>query len=145
MKNTLIAITLFVTISCTAQNVPAEVKSAFEKSFPNTSVKKWDKEDGNYEANFTKDGKAMSAVYDAAGKWQETETDIAVSALPKAIVDYINKNYKNASIKEAAVLSRPGISKLYEAEIKDKDLLFDGDGKFIKEETEEDSAKEEKD
>ena len=134
MKNTLIIVALLATINCIAQNVPIAVKNAFAKSFPNIIVKKWDKEDGNYEANISKDGKAMSATYDAKGNWMETETDIKVDELPPVVTNYIKTNYKGSTIKEAAVLSRPGISKLYEAEVKSKDLLFDKDGKFLKEE-----------
>ncbi|MEO8710834.1 MAG: PepSY-like domain-containing protein [Parafilimonas sp.] len=134
MKNTIIAFALLTAFSCTAQNVPDAVKTAFAKSFPNTDVKKWDKEDGNYEANFTKDAKSMSATFDANGTWMETEADIKVSELPAAVTDYIKANYSGAKIKEAAVLSRPNISKLYEAEVKGKDLLFDENGKFLKEE-----------
>ena len=62
------------------------------------------------------------------------KTDIKISELPAAIRDYTKTSYKDAAIKEAAVLSRPGNAKLYEAEVKGKDLLFDGQGKFIKEE-----------
>ena len=76
----------------------------------------------------------MSATFDATGKWLETETDIKVSELPKAVLDYVKTNYKGASIKEAAVISNPTSSKMYEAEVKGKDLLFDENGKFLKEE-----------
>jgi putative PepSY-like beta-lactamase-inhibitor len=134
MKNTIIAFALLATVSCAAQNVPGAVKNAFAKSFPNTTVKKWDKEDGNYEANFTKDGKSMSATFDTTGKWMETETDIRVNELPAAVINYVKSNYKGATIKEAAVLSNTESKKMYEAEVKGKDLLFDENGKFVKEE-----------
>jgi len=65
MKRVFAFMIVLTAFNCSAQNVPAEVKAAFAKSFPNTTVKKWDKEDGNYEANFTKDGKTMSATFDA--------------------------------------------------------------------------------
>ena len=134
MKNTIIAFALLTTVSCAAQNVPDAVKNAFAKSFPNTPVKKWDKEDGNYEANFTKDKKSMSATFDATGKWTETETDIKVSELPAAVINYVKSTYNGATIKEAAVLSNTERKKMYEAEVKGKDLLFDENGKFIKKE-----------
>lgn len=120
--------------NCFAQKVvPVEVKEAFTKSFPGITVKKWDKEDGNYEANFTKDGKSMSATFDAKGEWLETETDIAISELPAAVSDYVKDHYKGAVIKQAAKL-RTSKGDMYEAEVKGKDLLFDMNGKFIKEE-----------
>ncbi len=134
MKKLLSGVLLLAVINCTAQKEPAVVTAAFAKAFPGVTVKKWDKEDGSYEANFTKDGKTMSATFDAAGNWQETETDIKVSELPAAIADYIKANYKGATIKEAALLTKPGDKKMYEAEVKGKDVLFDMQGKFLKEE-----------
>jgi len=133
MKKLLVAVIAFSCVSCMAQNVPAAVTTAFEKSFPNTVVKKWDKEDGGYEANFTKDSKSMSATYDANGTWKETETDIKIAELPASVVDYIKTNYKGAGIKEAAVIETAN-GRMYEAEVKGKDLLFDMDGKFLKQE-----------
>jgi Putative beta-lactamase-inhibitor-like, PepSY-like len=134
MKQLLIVAAILLATSCAAQTIPAEVKTAFAKSFPNTTVKKWDKEDGNYEATFSKDGKTMSATFDAKGNWIETETDIKVSELPASVISYINANYKGATVKEAAIISNPESKKLYEAEVKGKGLLFDEQGKFLKEE-----------
>ena len=131
MKKLFVVAAAFVAVNCKAQDVPPAVKTAFEKAFPNTTVKKWDKEDNDYEANFSKDGKTMSATFDANGAWKETETDIKVAELPVSVVNYIKTNYKDAGIKEAAIIeSKDG--KMYEAEVKDKDLLFDMNGKFIK-------------
>ena len=124
---------LIITVNCAAQNIPAPVKAAFEKSFPNTVVKKWDKEGSSYEANFSKDAKTMSATFDADGTWKETETDIRVAELPAPVLSYIKSNYKEAGIKEAAIIETPK-GKMYEAEVKGKDLLFDMDGKFLKQE-----------
>ena len=134
MKQLLIVVAILSATGCAAQTIPADVKTAFAKSFPNITVKKWDKEDGNYEANFSKDGETMSATFDAKGNWMETETDIKVSELPASIISYINANYKGATAKEAAIISNPENKKLYEAEVKGKDLLFDEQGKFLKEE-----------
>ncbi len=124
---------LLATIQCTAQNTPAAVKNSFSKTFPNTIVKKWDKEDGKYEANFTKEGTTMSATFTANGTLTETETDMKVSDLPSSVINYVKTNYKDEPIKEAAVIVR-GNEKMYEAEVKGKDLLFDMNGKFLKEE-----------
>ena len=136
MKTLLMAIAVSTTMSCFAQkDIPAVVQEAFKKNFPGVTVKKWDKEDGNFEANFSKDGKTMSATFDAKGKWLETETDIEVKDLPASIVSYIKAHYNNAAIKEAAMLKTPAGDK-YEAEVKGvkKDLLFDANGNFLKEE-----------
>ena len=117
--------------------VPQAVKSAQEKKFPGIKVK-WSKEEKDFEAEFTKDGKKMSAVFDANGTWTETETNIKVSDLPKAVMDYMTKTAKAKTVKEAAIVSKPDGSTVYEAEANGKDYLFDATGKFLKAEKDED-------
>ena len=133
MKRMLVAATMLTTVSCLAQDAPSAVKSAFAKYFPGVTAKKWDKEDGKYEADFTKDSKKMSATFTADGTMEKTETGIKVAELPSAVTDYIKTNYKGATVKEASMIVR-GSDKMYETEVKGKDLLFDMQGKFIKEE-----------
>ncbi len=132
MKRVLVALALLATVSCIAQNAPAAVKGSFAKNFPGITAKKWDKEHGKYEANFIKDGKTMSATFSADGTLEETETDIKVAELPSSVTDYIKANYKDASIKEAAMIVKGNGDKMYEAEVKGKDLLFDMQGRFLK-------------
>ena len=114
-----------------ASKVPSAVKTSFAKDFPGMSAK-WEKENANYEANFRMDGKTMSALYDAKGNKEETETDIKLSDLPQSVKDYIARNYKGEKIKEAAIITRANGEVNYEAEVKGTDVLFTKDGKFIK-------------
>lgn len=116
-----------------ASKVPASVKSAFSKNFPKITDIKWEKENGNYEANFSDNGKKMSATFDEKGTWLETESKIEISELPSGVAAYVEKNYKGQKIKGAAKLNMPGGATNYEAEVKGKDLIFDANGKFIKE------------
>ena len=111
--------------------VPTAVKNSFAKDFPG-SFAKWDIEKSDYEGNFNKDGKTMSALYNAEGIRQETETDINVSDLPAPVQDYITKNYPGKKIKEAAIITKGNGEVNYEAEVSDIDVLFTQDGKFIK-------------
>ncbi|QEC66061.1 hypothetical protein FRZ67_01595 [Panacibacter ginsenosidivorans] len=131
MKTLLFMLATITTFGCYAQKeTPAAVQEAFKKNFPGVTVKKWEKEDGNYEANFTKDGKSMSATFDVKGTWMETETDIAAKDLPASVRSYVKEYYKGSIIKEAAMLKTPK-GDMYEAEVKGKDLLFDMSGKFL--------------
>jgi Skp family chaperone for outer membrane proteins len=132
----------FMSNTCSAQKlqdnqVPQAVKSAQEAKFPGMKVK-WEKEGKDFEAAFTKDGKKMSAVFDAKGTWKETETDIKASELPKAVTDYMMKTAKAKSIKEAAIVNKADGSTVYEAEANGKDYVFDSTGKFLKAEKDED-------
>lgn len=112
---------------------PAAAQAAFQKAFPGATKVKWEKENADYEVNFTQGKKELSAVYDAAGILKETEEEIAVSALPATVAPYIKQHYKGATIKEAAKITKANGEVNYEAELNKMDVIFDKDGKFIKE------------
>jgi len=112
--------------------VPAAAKTAFERKYPGLKGS-WDKEDANYEVNFKQDGKGMSAVIDKNGTIVETETNIPVIDLPKAVQDYMKKHYAGTKIEEAAKIVKANGDVNYEAEVHHKDVVFDSNGKFIKE------------
>ena len=136
MKSIILSAALsLLLLNCTAQknNTPEAVKKSFAKLFPGITPK-WEKENADYEANFKKDGKEMSAVLGADGVLKETETSIAVNELPQSVRDYVVKQYKNAVIKEAAKITKADGTVNYEAEVNHKDVIFDADGKFLKEE-----------
>ncbi len=122
--------------------VPAVVTATFQKLYPGVTAK-WEKEDGNYEAGFENKQGETSVLINDKGALLETENEIAVSALPKAATDYITKNKPGEKVKEAAMIIDSAGKKMYEAEVKDGDLLFDETGNFIKEEKGE--GKEDKD
>jgi hypothetical protein len=111
--------------------VPAGAKQAFTGKFPGIAAT-WEKEDGNYEVSFKKDGKSMSQLITAKGVVEETETDIAVTELPEAARTYLQQHYKGAKIKESAKIEKAGRIE-YEAEVNGKDVIFDANGTFIKE------------
>jgi uncharacterized lipoprotein NlpE involved in copper resistance len=112
--------------------VPSATRSAFQKQYPGTAAK-WEKEAGNYEVNFKHGGKTMSAVIDKNGTIVETETDIAVTELPQSAREYVRQHYKGSTIKEAAQIVKQNGEVNYEAEVKGKDVIFDANGKFLKE------------
>lgn len=115
-----------------ASKVPSAVKAAFEKQYPNTKAK-WEKEKGKYEVNFTQNGATMSALYEANGTLTETEMDIKVSELPVTAATYLKEHYAGKKVKEAAKITNADGSVNYEAEVSGKDVIFDVNGKFIRE------------
>ena len=116
----------------TEAEVPVIVRNAFEKKYPHLRAS-WNKEDADYEANFKQNSKAMSAVIDRNGRIVETETSITVTDLPRTIQDYVKKNYPGEKIEEAARIVKANGDINYEAEVHHKDIVFDAEGKFIKE------------
>jgi hypothetical protein len=113
--------------------VPAAVKATFASQFPGVKAEKWEKEKGNFEVGFHKNKTEMSCLIDASGKLLETETEIPVSELPKAVSDYVAKNKPGKKIKEASKIVDASGTMTWEAEVEKMDLVFDKDGKFIKE------------
>ena len=114
-----------------ADRVPAAVKAAFVKAYPNTTVK-WEKEGDLFEAGFKQNNQTTSVLYDASGTMHEIEVDIKTADLPKAAVTYVTKTYPGKKIKESARITKADGSVNFEAEVNGQDLIFDTAGNFIK-------------
>lgn len=115
-----------------ASKVPAAVKAAFAKQYPGITAG-WEKENGKYEVNFKQRGNTMSALYEANGSLLETEMDIKIADLPATVKAYVKEHYKGKTVKEAAKITRADGTLNYEAEVGGKDVIFDANGKFLKE------------
>lgn len=144
MKKTLVFMCVFAMTACnSAQNntksneseqdaeIPSAVESAFVEKFPNVEDSHWEKEHGNYEAEFKVDHMDYSIVFDQAGKIIEEEIEININELPEAALNYIKAHYKGKRITEASKISTSAQTVEYEAEVADEDLVFDSNGKFI--------------
>jgi hypothetical protein len=118
-------------------NVPAVVKSANLKKYPQSKTYHvtWEKENGNYEANWGgKDGEANSVTYTPSGTFVEIVKEVPRSQLPGSVQNYIKAHYKNAKFGDVGkVLDAQGKTS-YEVEINRKDVIFDENGRFVKEE-----------
>ncbi len=139
MKNViLISISLVLGFTACGQkvkkeDVPASVTTKFASLYPKVQDAKWSKENVGFEAEFEVNKVEMSANFDASGNLLETETEMNVSELPASIKEYIKTKYNDAKIKEAAKIVDAKNIITYEAEVNDADLIFDAQGKFIKE------------
>jgi len=115
------------------KNVPEIVKAALMKKYPKATKVSWEKEKGNYEANWGgRSGEDTSVQFTPAGIFVEEVNAIKVSELPTNIPHFVRAYYNGAKISEAGRVTDAKGTKMYEAEVKGKDLLFDENGKFIK-------------
>ena len=115
------------------KDVPAVVKSALESKYPQAKNVTWEKEKGNYEANWGgKSGEDNSVQFTPTGEFIEIEKAISVSQLPKSIDSYVKENYKGAKITEAGKVTDAKGKISYEVEVNKKDLVFDEKGNFVK-------------
>jgi hypothetical protein len=132
-----LVVIVFAALSSSAQKtdvskVPVTVKNAFEKAYPGVTAK-WEKEDGNYEVSFKQSGSDMSVVIDAKGSILQTEMGISSTKLPSSALDYVKAHYKGKNIKESAKITKADGTVNYEAQVAGKDVIFDANGKFLKE------------
>jgi hypothetical protein len=116
-----------------SKDVPDLVKTRFHSKYPEATKVTWEKEKGNYEANWGgKSGEDNSVVFTPSGTFVEIIKAIGVNELPKAVALYVAAHYKGNKIKEAGRVTDAFGKTMYEAEIKGGDLIFDEQGNFIK-------------
>jgi len=118
-------------------SVPDVVKNAFAKKFSVSNNVTWSKQDSaHYEAQFSTHGIDTQAYFTSNGKWLETQTEIALSQLPKKVVETISKNYPGCSIVDAEKIEEANNKVFYETDIMSprtkKQLEFKDDGTVYK-------------
>lgn len=135
MKKILVGLMLCITVGAMAQKsiAPEAAKAAFAKAYPNATKIKWEKEDGNFEVTFVINGNEISAIYTAKGVLQEVEQEMKASELPAAVTTYMKDHYKGMKVTSGAKITKSDGGVNYEAAVKGKDVIFDANGKFIKE------------
>ena len=115
--------------------VPNTVKEALSKKYPEATKVTWEKEKGNYEANWGgKSGEANSVQFTPTGDFIEIVKAMPVNKLPASILTYVKEHYKGAKITEAGKVTDAKGKITYEAEVNRKDIIFDEKGNFIKSE-----------
>jgi putative PepSY-like beta-lactamase-inhibitor len=149
MKSILILLgTVMLSTTAFAQKVseskvPTAVLTNFKTKFPSAMKATWEMENMSlYEADFMMDGKKSSAKFEKSGKWKETETEIKIAELPKAVSQTIAKEFAGFKIEEAekAETSKNGI--VYEVKVKKGketyDVMVASSGKTLEKVTEKD-------
>jgi hypothetical protein len=139
MKNTVILtlVFAFISVSAFSQKNPSEiVKKEFTKKYATAQSVKWDNEEKNeWEAEFTMDGKKMSASFDNSGKWIESETAIAENELPAAVVSTLDKDFQGYKRGHIEILENAEI-KGFELRLKKGEtsieVMIDNNGKVLK-------------
>ena len=150
MKKTIVALfTGLIALMACAQNAnpPKAVSSAFSEKFGTVKSVKWDQEEANeWEAEFKMNGNEMSASFDNAGKWLETESEINKKDLPENIVNAFKAQYEGWKIEQVEKIEKPdfvGYEMSIEQEDNEKEILISRDGQItVKKEKREDMENE---
>ena len=130
--------------------VPAAVASAFESRFPRAADVEWGKEsDTEFEAEFTLNGKSMSANFDTSGKWLETESKVTEEELPAAVRGTLKSDFGMYQVSKAERLEKPGKSAAFEVKLvkgeTTTEVVLTEDGKVVKKEAKEEESENEED
>jgi hypothetical protein len=142
MKNIFILIaliSLFSFSACSQKNPPSNVKKEFTQKFAAAKSVKWDSEKENeWESEFKLNGKEMSACFDSAGNWLETEVEVSAKELPAAVANTLKNEYSGFKTKESSTIENPGM-KGYEFALKNKkteiSVIIGTDGTVLKKES----------
>ncbi len=113
-------------------SVPAVVKDALKKAYPNATRVEWEKKkSGDFEAEF-KIGKLQTDVtLNASGEILETDVEIAVSELPAAVRATLEKQFAGQKVKEAEKVQKGGTT-LYEVDLSGRiEVVLGADGAVI--------------
>ncbi len=114
---------------------PPAVQSAFAQRFPTATAVAWEMEGALYEAEFKDAATKVSALFAATGALTEVERVVPLSALPAAVLPYLEKHYPaKPKIKEAARIEDAAGTITWEVEIGKKDVFFSATGAFLREE-----------
>ena len=146
----LVVVFAFISVSALSQKTPPEiVKKEFAKKYSTAQSVKWDSEEKNeWEAEFTMEGKKMSASFDKSGKWMESETAITEKDLPAVVINTLNKDYQGYKKSDISIFEDSKI-KGFELTLKKGEtsieVQIDNNGKIIKKtEAKEEDEKDEK-
>jgi hypothetical protein len=139
MKNLIILVVFifgFTFIANGQKAAPEPVKKAFAQKYAAAKSVKWDSESANeWEAEFTMNGKEMTASYNNSGKWLETETEVTAKELPAAVTATLAKDFAGYKTGEMSILESPGLKGYEIALTKDKsasEVVIDASGKVLK-------------
>ena len=139
MKNLVILMIAFtfISVSSFSQKGPSEViKKEFSTKYSAAKSVKWANEEKNeWEAEFTMDGKKMSASYDNSGKWLESETEITEKELPATVIASLNKDFSGYKKGDISIFENREV-KGFELELKrgetSLEVIFDNNGKILR-------------
>ena len=110
-RSAIIVVVLAMSLFACAQTPPKSVKDNFSSKLSGANKVKWDQEEANeWEAEFKMNGSEMSASFNNAGTWLETEKEIKEKELPVVVVNVLSDKYSGYKVGEVAEIQKPGFS-----------------------------------
>ena len=121
------------------EEAPAAAKSAFAAKYPTAQKVKWSVEKpGEFEVEFTLNKVESSALFDATGKFLESEAEVKEADLPQPVKATIAKDFNGYKLDEIEKSTdEKGVTSFEMEAVKGKDKLelsFDPSGKLLSKE-----------
>jgi uncharacterized protein (DUF2249 family) len=113
-------------------DVPAVVVKSFNRSNHKADSVVWSKVGDFYKATYPVNKMNKSITYSASGKLKQTEMQVKTAHLPTPVLKYINENYPGDFVKSSAKVTTASGKSSYAVKIKDTELVFDSNGKYLK-------------
>src|SRR5680860_1214656 len=119
------------------KDVPTDLKTAFEQSYPNATDVEWEMEGDSDKVECEIDREDGEIWYAADGKTAKTEREITEKDLPRNIRSAISDRYAGYKV-DSIEMTEEGGSATYEVELEkgwddEKQVVFDADGKVLSE------------
>lgn len=111
--------------------IPEFITAPFSNLYEPIKGIQWNNSRNNVETDVSKKLEKY-VVYDEDGNFIEVELAMEVSALPISTIEYVKKNHKKTTIKEASEIIRANGTVIYKVVLKRLGLFFDSNGIFIK-------------
>ena len=135
-KTFLIVIALFIFSSCNEKEVPKEIKAQFLEMEPLAQNVEWFNSGELYKVYYTLNKSKKTSYFDQNGNWLETETEITKDELTPAIIEVLNTQLLEYTLKDVEIVETTDSQILYEVDLykngKKYDILFDKSGKIIR-------------
>ncbi len=95
--------------SISSSMVPAQVKEAFAKQFPQAQVLEWDYEDDEnaYEVEAKVQRAEIKALYRENGELIRSKEDVSTHQIPSFVLEEIQKNWPRAEVLGANKITTP--------------------------------------
>lgn len=135
-KTSLLVIVLFIFSSCSEKKVPKEIKDTFFEMEPLAQDIQWLNNKGLYQVYYTLNNCKKTSYFNKKGNWLETETEITKEKLTPAIIEVLNNQFFEYTIKDIELVETFDKQILYEVDLqkdeKKYDILFDESGKILR-------------
>ena len=135
MKKLAIGISLLFCLNAMSQSVPKNIESAFKKQYPSAMDAEWTNYSTSYEIVFSEKDVYKTAIFDKAGNWIKTTSQVDAEIVPQPVMKYITNKFGDAAFDSAEFIETKNLN-YYNITVIDEEgetssLTLDATGKIV--------------